>query len=273
MQNIETVLLRYVEFTADQVATRIPHVTDGNQGVDAVLHGDNPLWNDLKDSPQVQDAKSTLESSSDFKSLYHEYSVERPQISFDTFLANTILDFVLKLLRRAPAIKARLQVQPLVRDFMSYMQSKRIEAVEFAPLFNLEMDPDRSIQLDDSTTIMPVSDLTKAKVRHYFSERSIVFSGSMLDRLSFGIFRYFHIPIRSAKIAPPSDSIATFSELIFRLLKPGKIVNCGFSAYWTTGWHLNEHGGSALSSQFPWLGPSYRTYQRTHRLSPVKLHV
>ncbi|MFC1964770.1 hypothetical protein ACFLWG_02040 [Chloroflexota bacterium] len=172
---MEVTLSAYLNFLAKQYSSRIPHVRNGNQGVDALLHGSDPLWNRLKGESAVLDARRLLGNSAEFKTLYKEYSTERPQISFDNYVDTTLLDFALKLLRRAPALDAKTQVGALVTDFMNFLQAKRIEAIEVAPLFNLRIDSP-SIQLDAVTQIRHLNLETRARIYQHFTEPSIVVS-------------------------------------------------------------------------------------------------
>lgn len=264
---MESTLRVYVNFLADQFRIRIPYVQNGNQGADALLHGSDPLWNHLKSDAFTQAAREALNESSEFYALYSDYSANRPQISFEAYIDNTLLDFGLKLLRRTPALSARRQVIPLVTDFIYFLHNKWIEAIQFSPLFNLAMDSS-DIQLDQDTRISHLDAETRARVHQYFTENSIVFSTVMLENLQLGIFRNFIIPIQRRDIAPPSDNIGSDAELILRILKPDRVINCGLSSYWTIRWHLNEHGGSALSSQFPWTRPLFQLNARETAILP-----
>jgi hypothetical protein len=120
----KSILTAYCSFLANQMVIRIPSIVTGNQGAQALLHTDNPLWNYLKLGAPTLMAKQALTESPEFKTLYVEYSADRPQTNYDNYVENTLLEFALKLLRRGPALAARNYVLPLVTDFMKFMSLK-----------------------------------------------------------------------------------------------------------------------------------------------------
>lgn len=86
---------------------------------------------------------------------------------------------------------------------------------------------------------------------------SLVFSKAMALPVRFGLFKPYYVPIRSLEVGPLDDDIASDEELVFRVLKPNRLVNCGLLMSWATGWHQHEGGTSRLSSQFPWAGAAF----------------
>lgn len=132
---MEAALSQYLNFLARQFSIHIPSVRNGNQGVDALLPGNNPLWNRFKGEGVILAARRGLSSNAQFKNLYEEYCAERPTASFDDYVDSALLDFALKLLRRAPTSEAKIHAGARVDDFMNFLRAKRIEAVQVALLF------------------------------------------------------------------------------------------------------------------------------------------
>ena len=248
----------YVSFLAAYFRERMPANAQPDEEVRILLHGSDPLWQELRDHEATRSFVAELATDSRFINLHEAYYTNRQHLKqpFEHYLTSLALDLALTLVRRAPPAQGARQVDRLADDFLTFTSTRLLTFVETAPLFNFTMDQQR-LDLDSTTWIGVLDGGTKANIVQAVYRRDIIISQKMLDDLRFAIFRTFSIPVSSTKIAPPEQDLAMDAELALCLLKPAHSVTCGYLEYRATGWGEPGNGGARLSLEFRWPGPMY----------------